>query len=76
LQDSSVIESVDEYGDGVSVQILTVFPAMVLQQIRNTIAILVVRPRGIARTGPMFMSDTRAPATLTSASPLSKRRWL
>ena len=47
LKDSSVIESVDEYGDGISVQILTVFPSMVLQQIRNTIAVRVLRPRGV-----------------------------
>jgi anthranilate 1,2-dioxygenase large subunit len=47
LQDRSVVESVDEYGDGVSVQILTVFPGMVLQQVRNTIAVRVVRPRGV-----------------------------
>src|ERR1700740_1762586 len=50
LQDSSVIESVDEYGDGISVQILTVFPSMVLQQIRNTIAVRVIRPRGLEKT--------------------------
>ncbi len=50
LQDSSIVESVDEYGDSVSVQILTVFPAMVLQQIRNTIAVRVLRPRGLERS--------------------------
>jgi anthranilate 1,2-dioxygenase large subunit len=50
LRDSSVIESVDEYGDGISVQILTVFPSMVLQQIRNTIAVRVIRPRGLEKT--------------------------
>ena len=50
LQDNSVVESVDEYGDSVSVQILTVFPNMVLQQIRNTIAVRVIRPRGVDRT--------------------------
>jgi anthranilate 1,2-dioxygenase large subunit len=50
LEDPSVVESVDEYGDGVSVQILTVFPGMVLQQVRNTIAIRVVRPRGVGKT--------------------------
>ncbi len=47
LQDRSVVELVDEYGDGVSVQILTVFPGMVLQQVRNTIAVRVIRPRGV-----------------------------
>jgi anthranilate 1,2-dioxygenase large subunit len=50
LADPSIVESVDEYGDGVSVQILTVFPGMVLQQIRNTIAVRVIRPRGLDKT--------------------------
>jgi len=50
LADSSVVESIDEYGDQVSVQILTVFPNMVLQQIRNTVAVRVIRPRGVDRT--------------------------
>ena len=50
LADSSIIESVDEYGDGISVQILTVFPSMILQQIRNTIAVRVIRPRGLEKT--------------------------
>jgi phenylpropionate dioxygenase-like ring-hydroxylating dioxygenase large terminal subunit len=50
LEDPSVIESVDEYGDSVSVQILTIFPSMILQQIRNTIAVRVIRPRGVEKT--------------------------
>jgi anthranilate 1,2-dioxygenase large subunit len=50
LQDNSVVESVDEYGDQISVQILTAFPGMVLQQVRNTIAVRVVRPRGVDKT--------------------------
>jgi anthranilate 1,2-dioxygenase large subunit len=50
LADSSIVESIDEYGDSVSVQILTVFPAMVLQQIRNTIAVRVLRPRGLEQS--------------------------
>ena len=50
LQDTSVVESVDEYGDGISVQILTIFPGMVLQQVRNTIAVRVIRPRGVDKT--------------------------
>src|SRR5437016_2476818 len=50
LEDPSVIESIDEYGDSVSVQILTIFPSMILQQIRNTIAVRVIRPRGVEKT--------------------------
>lgn len=50
LEDPSVVESVDEYGDGVSVQILTVFPGMILQQIRNSIAVRAIQPRGLEKT--------------------------
>jgi len=50
LEDNSVVESVDEYGDQISVQILTIFPNMVLQQVRNTIAVRVIRPRAVDRT--------------------------
>src|SRR5690242_1886544 len=50
LQDNSVVESIDEYGDQVSVQILTAFPNMVLQQIRNTIAVRIIKPRGVDKT--------------------------
>jgi anthranilate 1,2-dioxygenase large subunit len=31
-------------------QILSIFPGMVLQQVRNTIAVRVVRPRGVGKT--------------------------
>ncbi len=50
LEDRSILDSVDEYGDQISVQILTIFPGMVLQQIRNTVAVRVLRPRGIDRS--------------------------
>lgn len=50
LQDRSIVDSVDEYGDQISVQILTIFPGMVLQQIRNTVAVRVLRPRGVDKS--------------------------
>jgi phenylpropionate dioxygenase-like ring-hydroxylating dioxygenase large terminal subunit len=50
LADPSVIESVDEYGDQVSVQILTIFPGMILQQIRNSIAVRAIHPKGLEKT--------------------------
>ena len=50
LEDNSVVEAFDEYGDQVSVQILTIFPNMVLQQVRNTIAVRVLRPRGVDKS--------------------------
>ena len=50
LQDSSVVESADEYGDSIFGQILTIFPGMVLQQLRNTIAERAIRPPGVDKT--------------------------
>jgi anthranilate 1,2-dioxygenase large subunit len=50
LEDNSIVESVDEFGDQISVMILTAFPNMVLQQVRNTIAVRVIRPRGVDKT--------------------------
>ncbi len=50
LEDPSVVESVDEYGDGVSVQILTIFPGLILQQIRNSIAVRAIHPKGVDKT--------------------------
>ena len=47
LHDPSVIEQWDEYGDGVTTRIQTVFPNFVLQQIHNTIATRVLVPRGV-----------------------------
>jgi phenylpropionate dioxygenase-like ring-hydroxylating dioxygenase large terminal subunit len=50
LEDNSVIEAFDEYGDQVSVQILTIFPNMVLQQVRNTIAVRMLKPRSVDKS--------------------------
>ena len=36
----------DEFGDGVTLQILSVFPGFVLQQIRNSLAVRQVLPTG------------------------------
>ena len=35
LKDPSLLDSVDEFGDGCHLQILSVFPGFVLQQIQN-----------------------------------------
>ena len=45
-----VLESVDEFGDGITIQILAVFPGFVLQQIMNCLAVRQVVPRGVGRT--------------------------
>ncbi|WP_338664689.1 aromatic ring-hydroxylating dioxygenase subunit alpha [Pararoseomonas sp. SCSIO 73927] len=50
LKDPSVLEGEDEFGDGVTLQILSVFPGFVLQQIQNALAIRQVVPRGVGRT--------------------------
>jgi anthranilate 1,2-dioxygenase large subunit len=50
LADPSIIEGVDEFGDGITLQILTVFPAFVVQQIQNSLAVRQILPRGVAET--------------------------
>jgi anthranilate 1,2-dioxygenase large subunit len=50
LADPSLLEGFDEYPDGIALQILSVFPTFVLQQIRNAIAVRQIIPRGVGRT--------------------------
>lgn len=50
LADPSLLDGVDEYGDGVTLQILTVFPGFVLQQIQNAIAVRQIVPTGVDTT--------------------------
>ncbi len=50
LADPSLLQGFDEYGDGVTLQILSAFPTFVLQQIQNAIAVRQIVPRGIERT--------------------------
>jgi anthranilate 1,2-dioxygenase large subunit/terephthalate 1,2-dioxygenase oxygenase component alpha subunit len=46
LADPSLLDSVEEFGDGIKLQILTVFPNFVLQQIQNCLAVRQVLPKG------------------------------
>ena len=46
LVDPSILDAVDEFGDGIKLQILTVFPNFVLQQIYNCLAVRQVLPKG------------------------------
>lgn len=46
IEDLSMLESVDEIGDGIVLQILSVFPGFVLQQIHNCIAVRQIVPTG------------------------------
>ena len=50
LEAPEVLHQVDEFGDGVSIQILSLFPGFVLHQIRNSLAARQVLPRGVDRT--------------------------
>jgi phenylpropionate dioxygenase-like ring-hydroxylating dioxygenase large terminal subunit len=45
-----LLRNVDEFGDGIGLQILSVFPGFVLQQIRNCLAVRRVVPQGLDRT--------------------------
>lgn len=50
LEDPSLLNGVDEFGDGVTLQILSIFPGFVLQQIQNTIAVRQILPQGTDTT--------------------------
>jgi len=50
LADPSLLDATDEFGDGINVQILTVFPGFVLQQVENSIAVRQVLPKGVGAT--------------------------
>jgi phenylpropionate dioxygenase-like ring-hydroxylating dioxygenase large terminal subunit len=50
LQNPELLEQVDELGDNVSIQILSLFPGFILHQIRNSLAVRQVVPKGIERT--------------------------
>jgi phenylpropionate dioxygenase-like ring-hydroxylating dioxygenase large terminal subunit len=46
LEDPSILKWRDEFGDGVSVQILTTYPSFVLHQIANSLATRQLLPKG------------------------------
>ena len=46
LEDSSILKWTDEIGDGVSVQILSLYPSFVLHQIANSLATRQLLPKG------------------------------
>jgi anthranilate 1,2-dioxygenase large subunit/terephthalate 1,2-dioxygenase oxygenase component alpha subunit len=50
LEDPTLLAQVDEFGDGVAIQILSMFPGFVLHQIRNSLAARQVVPKGVDRT--------------------------
>jgi anthranilate 1,2-dioxygenase large subunit len=50
LADPSLLAGFHEFDDGITLQILSVFPAFVLQQIQNSIAVRRIVPRAIDKT--------------------------
>ncbi|WP_326526545.1 Rieske 2Fe-2S domain-containing protein [Dokdonella sp.] len=65
LKDPSLLQGFKEFDDGITLQILSVFPGFVLQQIQNCLAIRQVLPRGIDKTDLNwtyigYVSDTPA----------------
>ena len=50
LKDTTVLEGFQEFHDGITLQILSVFPGFVLQQIQNCLAVRQVLPKGEGRS--------------------------
>ncbi len=50
LADPSLLDSVNEFGDPIQVQILSIFPNMVVQQIHNCLAVRQIVPAGVNST--------------------------
>jgi hypothetical protein len=63
-----VLQQVDEFGDRVSIQILTLFPGFVLHQIRNSLAARQVVPKGVDRT-ELHWTCSASPTTTTNDAP-------
>ena len=47
LQDPTFLEAVAEFDDNINLQILSVFPGFILQQIHNALAVRQIVPRGV-----------------------------
>jgi anthranilate 1,2-dioxygenase large subunit/terephthalate 1,2-dioxygenase oxygenase component alpha subunit len=50
LEAPELLEWVDEFGDGIGLHILTVFPTFTLQQTRNSLAVRRLIPQGLDKT--------------------------
>jgi phenylpropionate dioxygenase-like ring-hydroxylating dioxygenase large terminal subunit len=50
LEEPKLLDSIDEFGDGIGLQILSVFPAFVLQQTRNSLAVRRLVPQGLGKS--------------------------
>jgi phenylpropionate dioxygenase-like ring-hydroxylating dioxygenase large terminal subunit len=56
LRDRSMIDVWDDYGDGVSMTIQTIFPNFVLQQLRNCLAVRTIVPKGPLQSELMWVA--------------------
>src|SRR3954468_14635801 len=50
LEEPRLLEWRDEFGDGIGLQILSIFPTFVLQQTRNSLAVRRLVPQGVAQS--------------------------
>ncbi|HXE16311.1 MAG TPA: Rieske 2Fe-2S domain-containing protein [Stellaceae bacterium] len=50
LEDKTLLRGRDEFGDGVTLQILTVFPGFIMHQIQNSLAVRQILPKGVGET--------------------------
>ncbi len=50
LKEPGLLAGRDEFGDGITLQILSVFPNLVLQQVRNSLVVRQIVPKGVDRT--------------------------
>ncbi len=50
LSDPSIVMGHDEFGDGITLQILSVFPSFVFQQIQNSLVVRQIVPNGVGET--------------------------
>lgn len=46
LKEPALLDGLDEFGDGITLQILSIFPSLVLQQIRNSLVVRQIVPKG------------------------------
>jgi len=50
LKAPELLGGIDEFNDGITLQILTVFPNLVIQQVRNSLVVRQIVPRGVDMT--------------------------
>ncbi len=50
LEDQTMLAGRDEFGDGITLQILTVFPGFIMHQIQNSLAVRQILPKGVDET--------------------------